>query len=128
MHLMKVAFFLKTNQTIIFRASSLVRSAALYTCNSELHEVIYASTSSGRDASYSENEMFACIAPCRERKHRKLHGIRFRTEFRYTPHFSIFKFTEVIRIIHSAEDPVQATVHWYVGTAFYDFSALINKK
>jgi hypothetical protein len=31
-----------------------------------LHRVIYASTSSRKDASYRENDMFVCISPCRE--------------------------------------------------------------
>jgi hypothetical protein len=31
-----------------------------------LHGVIYASMSSGSCAAYSENEIFVCIAPCRE--------------------------------------------------------------
>jgi hypothetical protein len=57
--------FLKTNHTIVIRASSIVKNVVLNTCNSELHGVIYASTSQGRGAAYSENEMFVSIAPCR---------------------------------------------------------------
>jgi hypothetical protein len=36
------------------------------------------------------------------------------------------KFTEFLRIINSADDPLQATVHSYASTAFYAFSALIH--
>ena len=63
---MYVACFLKTSHTIVIRALFLVRNVVLNTCNSSLHEVIYTSMSSGRVAAYSENEMFVCIAPCRE--------------------------------------------------------------
>jgi hypothetical protein len=72
---MNTACFLKTNHTILIRAFVLVRKVVLNTCNSEFHEVICASTSSGRDAAYSEHEMFVCIAPCRELD-KSLHGIR----------------------------------------------------
>jgi hypothetical protein len=41
-------------------------------------------------------------------------------------HFLMFKFTEFLRIINSADDPLQATVHSYASTAFYAFSALIR--
>jgi hypothetical protein len=59
-------------------------------------------------------------------KHKSLHGIIFRTKFRYVKLFLMFEFTEFLRIINSADDPWQATVHWYVRTAFYAFSALIH--
>jgi hypothetical protein len=64
---MHETFFLKTNHTIVIK-HSLVRNVVLNTLNNQLHGVIYASTLSGRDAAYSENEMFVCIAPCRELK------------------------------------------------------------
>jgi hypothetical protein len=41
-------------------------------------------------------------------------------------HFLMFKFTEFLRIINSADDPLQATVQLYARTAFYAFSALIH--
>jgi hypothetical protein len=59
-------------------------------------------------------------------KHKILHGISFRTQFRYMQHFLMCKFTEFLRIIDSADDPLQATVHSYASTAFYALSALIH--
>jgi hypothetical protein len=41
-------------------------------------------------------------------------------------HFLMFIFIEFIRIINSADDPLQATVYSYASTAFYAFSALIH--
>jgi hypothetical protein len=65
---MHAACFLKTNYTIVIIASFLVRNVVLNTCNSSLHGVIYASMSSGRVLLTVKNEMFVCIAPCRELK------------------------------------------------------------
>jgi hypothetical protein len=63
---MHAAFFLKTNYTIVIKASFLVRKVVLNTCNSSLHGVIYASMSSGRVLLTVKNEMFGYIDPCRE--------------------------------------------------------------
>jgi hypothetical protein len=63
---MHAACILKTNYAIVIRASFLVRNIVLNTCNSSLHGVIYASMSSGGVLLTVENEMFVCIAPCRE--------------------------------------------------------------
>ena len=41
-------------------------------------------------------------------------------------HFLMFKFTEFIRIINSADDPLLVTVHWYARNDFYAFSALVH--
>ena len=41
-------------------------------------------------------------------------------------HFLMFKFTEFIRIINSADDPLLVTVHWYARNEFYAFSALLH--
>ena len=38
----------------------------------------------------------------------------------------MFKFTEFIRIINSADDPLLVTVHWYARNEFYAFSALLH--
>jgi hypothetical protein len=66
MYLMHATFFLKNNNTIVIRESFLVRNIVLNVLNNQLHGVIYASMLSGRDAAYSENEMFVGIAPRRE--------------------------------------------------------------
>jgi hypothetical protein len=58
--------FLKTNYTIVFRASFLFMNFILSTCNNSLHGVIYASMSSGRVLLTVKYEMFGCIAPYTE--------------------------------------------------------------
>jgi hypothetical protein len=68
---MHAAYFLKCNHTILIMASVSVRNIVFNTCNSELHKVIYASTSPGRGAVYSENEMFVRTDPCREMETKK---------------------------------------------------------
>jgi hypothetical protein len=59
-------------------------------------------------------------------KHTSLHGIRFKNWLGYDQKLSMFKFTELISIITSADDPLQATVHLYARAAFSPFSTLIQ--
>jgi hypothetical protein len=51
-------------------------------------------------------------------KHKSLNGIRFKTQFRHMQYFLMFKFTEFLRIINSADDPLQGTVRMYARTVF----------
>ena len=41
-------------------------------------------------------------------------------------HFLMFKFTEFIRIINSADDPLFVTGHGSTRNGFYAFSALVH--